>query len=100
LPTAVALSIIIRMEKEPKKFATFSPYGNVSLDTKKKTGLGLGDRIERMVKPIAVALRLPCLDEEQRLKITSPCAKRRDALNKLGEKFGIGVTPPDPPNPS
>lgn len=44
---------------------------------------GLGDIIERMVKPIAKALRLNCLDENANLKPKSPCAKRRDALNKL-----------------
>ena len=44
---------------------------------------GLGDIIERLAKPIAVALRLPCLDENKNLRPESPCAKRRDALNKL-----------------
>ncbi len=50
---------------------------------------GLGDRVERFVKPIAVALGLPCLDAQQELRADSPCAKRRDRLNQLGEKVGI-----------
>ena len=41
----------------------------------------LGDKVERAVKPVAVALRLPCLDEQKRLKPGCGCAKRRDALN-------------------
>lgn len=44
---------------------------------------GIGDKIERMVKPIALALGLGCLDELGRLKPESGCAKRRNALNKL-----------------
>jgi len=44
---------------------------------------GLGDRIERLAKPIAKALRLPCLDKTGNLKPESGCAKRRDAMNKL-----------------
>lgn len=48
---------------------------------------GWGDRLERLVHPVAVALRLPCLDERQRLRPESPCGKRRDALNRLGEKI-------------
>lgn len=41
----------------------------------------LGTRIERAVKPVAMALRLPCLDRDGQLKPDSPCAKRRDALD-------------------
>jgi hypothetical protein len=43
---------------------------------------GLGDRIERAVKPIARALRLDCLDESGNLKPDSGCAKRRDGINR------------------
>jgi hypothetical protein len=43
----------------------------------------LGDLIERLAKPIAKALALPCLDSTGQLKPESPCAKRRDALNRL-----------------
>lgn len=46
------------------------------------TRRGLGDAIEALVKPVAVALRLPCLDQAWRLKANSPCARRRDALNR------------------
>lgn len=44
---------------------------------------GLGDIVERAVKPIAKMLRLPCLDKDGTLRPASPCAKRRNALNKL-----------------
>jgi len=50
---------------------------------------GLGDRVERLVHPIAVALKLPCLDEKERLRPESPCGRRRDRLNKLGNKIGL-----------
>ena len=52
---------------------------------------GLGDRIERLVKPIAVALKMDCLDAQQKLRPESPCGKRRDAANNLGKKIGIGT---------
>ena len=42
---------------------------------------GLGDVVERLAKPIAVALKMPCLDAKRELKPESPCAKRRDKLN-------------------
>lgn len=45
--------------------------------------IGLGDAIERIVKPLAKALKLPCLEASGGLKPESPCAKRRDALNKI-----------------
>ena len=45
--------------------------------------LGLGDLIERIAKPFARALRLDCIDSDGKLKATSPCAKRRDKLNKI-----------------
>ena len=44
---------------------------------------GLGDVVERLAKPIAIALKMQCLDENKQLRPTSPCAKRRDAMNKL-----------------
>jgi len=50
---------------------------------------GLGDVIEVFAKPIAKALKLPCLDDQDRLKPESPCAKRRDALNAAGRKLGL-----------
>ena len=42
---------------------------------------GLGDIVERIAKPIAKALGLPCLDEQNKLRPESPCAKRRNRLN-------------------
>lgn len=42
-----------------------------------------GDKVEKLVKPIAKALNLPCLDDDGKLKPESPCAKRRDKLNEL-----------------
>lgn len=44
---------------------------------------GLGDVVERAVKPVARALNLDCLDKATgALKPTSRCAKRRDAMNR------------------
>jgi hypothetical protein len=43
---------------------------------------GLGDALEKLAKPIAKALRLPCLSAADRLQPESNCAKRRDALNR------------------
>jgi hypothetical protein len=54
---------------------------------------GIGDKIERLVKPIAVALRLPCLDAQGRLRPESGCAKRRALLNRLTPRRR---TPPTP----
>lgn len=43
---------------------------------------GLGDLIHTVARPIAVALKLPCIDAETKeLKPESPCAKRRAAFN-------------------
>ena len=50
----------------------------------------LGDYIEKMAKPIAVALKMPCLDENRRLRPESGCGKRKAWLDKMGEKIGIG----------
>lgn len=44
---------------------------------------GLGSVIERLVKPVAVAINHPCLDSEKKLKVGSPCGKIRDGLNKV-----------------
>jgi len=44
---------------------------------------GLGDTIERIAKPIARALGLPCLDENGELRPESGCAKRKQLLNNL-----------------
>ena len=52
---------------------------------------GLGDYVEKLAKPIAVALRLPCLDAEKKLRVESPCAKRREWLNRQGRRIGIGT---------
>lgn len=44
---------------------------------------GLGDVVEKIAHPIAKAMGLPCIDKEtDSLKPESPCAKRRDWLNK------------------
>lgn len=70
--------------------ATFRPF---KANGGKRIGAGLGDRIERIVKPVAVALRMPCIDKENQnqLRPESPCAKRRNALNEIGKKVGIGT---------
>jgi hypothetical protein len=54
---------------------------------------GLGDKIERLVKPIARALGLPCLDAQGHLRPESGCAKRRALLNRLTPRRR---TPPTP----
>ena len=43
---------------------------------------GLGDYVEKLVKPIARALRLKCLDDQGNLKPDSGCAQRRMWLNR------------------
>lgn len=43
---------------------------------------GLGDVVEKIAHPIAKALHLPCVDPVKGLRPDSPCAKRRDWLNK------------------
>jgi hypothetical protein len=44
---------------------------------------GLGDMVERAVKPFAKAIRHPCLQPDDTLRPGSPCAKIKAALNKL-----------------
>jgi hypothetical protein len=43
---------------------------------------GLGDIIEALVKPLARALGLSCLDQDGNLRPESGCAKRRDRINR------------------
>jgi len=49
--------------------------------------MGLGDIIEKVAKPFAKAMKLDCLDANNDLKPQSPCARRRDALNRIGRKL-------------
>lgn len=44
----------------------------------------LGDAVHAVAKPVAQALKLPCLDAKGELRPESPCGKRRAFLN--GEK--------------
>jgi hypothetical protein len=48
---------------------------------------GLGDIIEAAAKPIAVALKLKCLDEHHKLRPESECAKRKARLNNVTINF-------------
>lgn len=59
----------------------FGPYLNAEDSSKQR--IGLGDIVEKLGKPIARALKLPCLDKAGNLRPESGCAKRRDALNRL-----------------
>ena len=63
----------------------------VRIGGSEKAARGLGDMVEMLAKPIAVALKLNCLDEQKQLKPESPCARRRAWLNAQGKKVGIGV---------
>lgn len=58
--------------------------------TRPRPPLGLGDMVETVAKPIAKALKLDCLDQNEQLKPQSPCWKRRAWLNEQGKKIGIG----------
>jgi len=49
--------------------------------------MGLGDIIEKVAKPFAKAMKLDCLDANNDLKPQSPCARRRDALNRIGRQI-------------
>lgn len=49
------------------------------------TRLGLGDIVEKLAKPIAKLLKLDCLEPSGKLKPCSPCARRRDAMNRIGK---------------
>lgn len=48
-----------------------------------KAKRGLGDRVERAVKPFAKAIRHPCLQPDDTLRPGSPCDKIKRALNRL-----------------
>jgi hypothetical protein len=54
----------------------------------------IGDALERLAKPLAKALRLDCLDDADKLKLGSPCAKRRDRLNEAHAKARRRLTAP------
>lgn len=41
----------------------------------------LGDVVHAVALPVAVALKLPCIDENKKLRPDSPCAQRRAILN-------------------
>jgi hypothetical protein len=63
----------------------------------------LGTAIEKIVKPIARAAGMSCLDADGNLKPESGCAKRRDRLNNLtkGNMPNPVVQPtPKPPQPA
>lgn len=71
----------MNLENEAKQARRFIPT-----DYKGKlftTEWRLGDKIERLVKPIAKAIKSPCLDKDGNLKTDSRCRKIRDKLNKL-----------------
>jgi len=44
---------------------------------------GLGDIVEKIARPIAKFLGIPCHDENGKLKPESNCAKRRNMLNNI-----------------
>lgn len=46
----------------------------------------LGDIVERLAKPIAIALSMKCIDENGQLKPDSGCAKRKAYLNELHQR--------------
>ena len=47
---------------------------------------GLGSLVERIAKPIAKALKLPCY-KDGKLRPSSPCGKRKITLNILSAKI-------------
>lgn len=47
----------------------------------------LGDAVSTVATPVAEALGLDCVDEFGQLKPESNCARRRDSLNKFGDKI-------------
>jgi hypothetical protein len=53
-----------------------------------------GDQLEKLFKPIAKALKLPCLDKNGRLNPDSGCGKRRAWLNRQHAKI---LQPPTKP---
>lgn len=71
--------------KNPEKRAKFGapdicPEGW----TADKLPVGLGDLASKVLTPIARALGLPCVDKQTgQLKPSSPCGKRKAALNSV-----------------
>lgn len=55
----------------------------IELAEPKPPTLRLGDLAEKLAKPIARALRLPCLDAQGNLNPESGCAKRKARLNAI-----------------
>ena len=47
---------------------------------------GLGALTEKLARPVAKLLGLPCYDEAGKLKPTSGCFKRREKLNALSAR--------------
>jgi hypothetical protein len=43
----------------------------------------LGDKVERVVKPLAIILQMPCLDSAKELRPESECGKRKKFLNEI-----------------
>ncbi len=43
--------------------------------------------MEKIAKPIAVMMALPCLSMDRTLKPESPCAHRRDKMNQVGKRI-------------
>jgi hypothetical protein len=64
------------------------PASAVTIADAPDRGFGLGDLVEKIVKPIARIIKSDCLDKKEDLVAGSPCAKRRDALNRA---FPAGV---------
>lgn len=70
--------------------SAWEAVGKSYLGGPKSTAKGLGDCVEQIAKPIAKLLGLDCLDAQGMLRVDSGCAKRRDRLNDMGRKLGIG----------
>jgi len=51
-----------------------------------KAGMLLGNIVEKIAKPIAKALKLPCY-QDGKLKPSSPCGKRKAMLNVVSAKI-------------
>jgi hypothetical protein len=68
---------------DPCSSCAYGKWGRYSRACDEISGIGLGDIVERIAKPIAKALHMKCLDENNKLRPESPCAKRRDKLNKI-----------------
>jgi hypothetical protein len=44
---------------------------------------GLGDIVHAFSRPVAQAIKAPCIDAKGELKEDSPCKKRSDKLNAM-----------------